>query len=255
MDARKITTRHSEIARVFGAAGEQHGVVIALQRLDTNILAHMDIAVEGHAFGFHLCHAALDDVFLHFEVGDAVAEQAAGMSVLLVDMHVMAGAAELLCRGEASRSGADDGHALAGLGLRGLRGDPALVERLVCDGAFDGLDGHRLVDDVERAGSLAGRRADASRDLGEVVGRMEVPGRVAPVGVIDEVVPVRDLVVDRASGLAIGDAAIHAASGLAHGLGVARGDHELLVMAHAIRGRLITPVLPINLKKSRDLAH
>ena len=37
---------------------------------------------------------------------------------------------------------------------------------------------------------------------------------VLPVGVIDEVVPVRDLVVDRAAVVTIGNAAVHAARGL-----------------------------------------
>jgi hypothetical protein len=29
--------------------------------------------LEGHAFGFHLRHAAVDQVLLHLEVGNAVA--------------------------------------------------------------------------------------------------------------------------------------------------------------------------------------
>ena len=81
------------------------------------------------------------------------------------------------------------------------------------------VTGH--VDDVERAGGLARRRADAAGHLGEVVGGVEVARRLLPVGVIDEVVPVRDLVVDRAALVAIGDAAIHAAGGLLGHLGIA----------------------------------
>ena len=50
------------------------------------------------------------------------------------------------------------------------------------------VTGH--VDDVERAGGLARRRADAARDFGEVVGRVQVLRRHFPVGVVDEVVPV-----------------------------------------------------------------
>ena len=64
----------------------------------------VDIAVEGHALGFHLRHPALDDVLLHLEVGDAVAEQAARFRVLLVDMHVVAGTGELLRGSQASRA-------------------------------------------------------------------------------------------------------------------------------------------------------
>ena len=101
-----------------------------------------------------------------------------------------------------------------------LRLDPALLEGAVGDRAFDRLDGDRIVVDVERAGRLARRRADAAGDLREIVGRVQVARGLFPVAAIDEVVPVRDLVVDRAAGrragdgvgaVAIGNAAVHAA--------------------------------------------
>ena len=55
------------------------------------------------------------------------------MGVLLVDMHIVAGARELLGRGEAGGAGADDGHALAGLGLRRLGRTQPSREGLVGD--------------------------------------------------------------------------------------------------------------------------
>ena len=100
MHAVEIAARDGEVARMLGAAGEQHGVIVALELLDGDVAADMDVAMEGDALGLHLRHAALDDVFLHLEVGNAVAEQAAGIGVLLVDMHVVAGAGELLGRGK-----------------------------------------------------------------------------------------------------------------------------------------------------------
>ena len=96
----EVAARDGEVARLLGAAGKQHGVIVALELLDGEIAADMDVAMEGDALGLHLLHAALDDVFLHLEIGDAVAEQAAGIGVLLVDMHVMAGAGELLRGGK-----------------------------------------------------------------------------------------------------------------------------------------------------------
>ena len=174
MHAAQIAALDGKVARMLGAAGEQHCVVVALELACRDVVADMDVAVEGHALGLHLLDAALDEVFLHLEIGDAVAEQAAGLGVLLIDMHVVAGAGELLRRGEPGGARADDRHALAGLGLRRLRPHPALGEGLVGDGAFDRFDGDGHVDDVERAGGLARRRADAARHLGEVVGGVEV---------------------------------------------------------------------------------
>ena len=71
--------------------------------------------MKGDALGLHLRDAAVDDVLLHLEVGNAVAQQAAGPGVLLEDMHVVAGARELLRAGEPRRTGADDRDLLAGL--------------------------------------------------------------------------------------------------------------------------------------------
>ncbi len=88
-----------------------------------------------------------------------------------------------------------------------------------------------------------------------VVGRMQVLRGHLPIGMIDEVVPVRDLVVHRAAGVTKGNAAIHAAGGLANDLGLADGQEKLAVMADAVRHRLVAPVLAVDLEKARDLAH
>ena len=73
-----------------------------------------DAAMEDDALGLHLLDAAVDVVLLHLEVGDAVAQQPAGLRLALEDMHVVADAGELLGGGQARRARADDGDALAG---------------------------------------------------------------------------------------------------------------------------------------------
>src|SRR5262245_5883352 len=100
VDAFEIAARDFEVAGMLGTAREQNGVIVVLQRLDGEVEADMNVAVKSDAFGLHLLHAAFDDVFLHLEIGNAVAEQAAGKNVLLVNLHVVAGAGELLRRGK-----------------------------------------------------------------------------------------------------------------------------------------------------------
>ena len=77
--------------------------------------------------------APVDQVLLHLEVGDAVAQQAADAVVLLEHRHRMAGAGQLLGAGQARRAGADHRDALAGAARRGLRRDPALLPAAVDD--------------------------------------------------------------------------------------------------------------------------
>ena len=56
----------------------------------------MGAIVEGDALGFHLRDAAVDDALFHLEVGNAVAQKAAGLGEFLEHMHVVSGARELL---------------------------------------------------------------------------------------------------------------------------------------------------------------
>src|SRR6185295_1397074 len=103
----------------------------------------------------------------------------------------------LLRAGHAGRARADHRDLAAGLVHGALRLDPAAFDRAVRDGAFDAFDGDRVVVDVERAGGFAWRRADAAGHLGEVVGGVQVLRSLFPAAGIDQIVPVRDLVVHR----------------------------------------------------------
>ena len=219
--------------------------------VDRHVDADMGVVVEDHALGFHLRDAAEDDALLHLEVGNAVGEEPARLGELLVDVHLVAGAAQLLRAGEARRPRADHRHLLAGDPGRRLRLDPALLPRPVDDRAFDRLDGDRDLDEVERARRLARRRADAAGELGEIVGGMQVEDRVLPVVAIDEIVPVGDLVVHRAAGVTVRNAAVHAARRLVARRLFRQRNDELAPMADAIAGRRVAPVLTVDFEKAR----
>src|SRR6185312_11048854 len=255
VNAGEIAAGRGEIARRFGAARECDRVVAVEDVPRADRPADMSAVVKDDAFGLHLRDAALDVELFQLEVRDAIAQQAARLGVLLIDVNLVTGARELLGAGETGRARPDDGDPLAGLALGQLRLHPSFLEGAVDDRAFDGLDRDRRVLEVERAGGLAWRWADAAGEFGEVVGRQQVARRLAPVGPVDEVVPVRDLVVDRAADVAIRDAAIHAAGGLIAGRLFAQRQHELAIMADTVGGRRITPVRAIDLEKSCDLSH
>ena len=88
---------------------------------------------------------------------------------------------------------------------------PPLVPGPVDDRHLDLLDGDRVGVDAEHAGGLARRRAQAPGELGEVVGGVQAFDGGLPVVAVDEVVPVRDEVAERAAVVAERDAAVHAA--------------------------------------------
>src|SRR5512146_2373486 len=89
--------------------------------------------------------------------------------------------------------------------------DPALFPAPVDDLALTGFDRDGIVFDVERARRLAWRRADASREFGEIVRRVQSLQRLLPLIAINEVVPVWDHVVDRTAVVTERNPAIHAA--------------------------------------------
>ncbi len=73
MNAGKLAALDFEIARLFRAAGQQHGVEFAVEVLRAFVDADMDAVVEDRTFLLHLGDAAVDMMLFHLEVGNAVA--------------------------------------------------------------------------------------------------------------------------------------------------------------------------------------
>ena len=152
-----------EVARLLGAAAEQDGVVVPGERFDGHVDAHMRVGQEGDAFGAHLLNAAVDDVLLQLEVGNAVAQQAADAVVLFIDGDGVAGAAQLLRGGQARGTAADHRDALAGVLLGRLGMNPAFLPGALHDALLDQLDGDRRQVDAQHAGGLARARGRCGR--------------------------------------------------------------------------------------------
>src|ERR1700687_4061943 len=157
--------------------------------------------------------------------------------------------------GEAGRARSDDGDLLARAGGRGVRDHPAFVEGVVDDADLDLLDRDRVVVDTEHAGALAGGGAEAARELGEVVRRVDAVDGLAPAVPVDEVVPVGDQVAERAALVAEGDAAVHAARALLLELVRLEGQVDLLPVVDALDDGTPLGCLALDLEKAGDLAH
>ena len=169
MHAVEVVARNAGVARRFRAAAIEHGIMFGEQLGNRLVDADIDAAMEGDALALHLLDAAVDVVLLHLEVRDAVAHQPAGLALALIDMDIVAGAAKLLRGGHAGRAGADDCDALAGLRLRRMGPDIARLIGLVGDRLLDRLDRDGNVLEVQGAGFLAGRGADAAGEFRELL--------------------------------------------------------------------------------------
>ena len=257
VDAMQISATDTGRARGFRTAAIKHGIVVGQKRLNRYIHADIDAAMEGDAFTLDLLDTAVDEVLLHLEVRNTVSQQAAGLGFALIDMNLVAGAAKLLRSRHARRTRTDDGNLLAGVDRRRLRHDKAQLIGLVGNRLLDGLDGDRRILEVQRASLLTRRGTDAAGKFREVVGGVEVADRLFPIVVIDQIVPVGDLVMHWTAGRAvtIGNAAIHAARRLLLHLGIRHRNGEFAEMANTIRCGLILAHLPVDLQKTCNLAH
>ena len=216
---------------------------------------HVRADAKDDPFGGELLDAKIQHTLLHLEVGDAVAEEAAHAIVALEDDDVVAGARELLRRGEPGGAAPDDGHALARTACGGARFEAVRPARDVRDRPLDRLDRHGYAVDREHARRLARRRADAPRHLGEVVGLEEPLGRLVVSTAVDEIVPLRNQVSERTARVAKRDAAIHAARRLRADIRFARRDADLTPVADALFDRAILLFHPIDLQKAARITH
>ena len=109
---------------------------------------------------------------------DAVAHHAAGLRRRVAHDDVVAEASQLVRGGQPGRAGTHHEDATAGRRRRhGQR--PALLDGVVAEESFDGVDAHRLVEEAAVAGRLARVVADAAHDGRERVGLHErAPGRL-----------------------------------------------------------------------------
>ncbi len=208
---------------------------------------------------------ALDHLALvELHVRDAVHQQAARAVLALEHGHFVAGAVQLLRGGESRRAGADHGHLLAGARRRRLGQHPAFVPAAVDDLVLDVLDRDRRLVDAEHARAFARRRADAAGELREVVGHVQAVERLAPEPAVDQVVPLRDHVVDRAArghaadqlaGVAERHAAVHAARALLAQALLLQVRVELVPVADPLQRRAVDRQFAQVFDESGWLAH
>ncbi len=138
----------------------------------------------------------------------------------------------------------------------GPRHDPALVPGAVDDRELDLLDRDGVaLADLEHAGRLARRRAEPAGELGEVVRPVELIDRLAPAVAVDEIVPVRDQVPERAAVVAERHAALHAAGALVAQLEQRQRAHELAHVVHALLRVALERLRARDLEEGTELAH
>src|SRR5580658_10876696 len=139
-DIAEADARSLEQARSIDSGRDQDGVVAAPDLGQTRIAADLETRVKDHAAGLEQSVPAGDDPLVELEIGDAVDEEPADPVVAIVDMDLIALAAQLFGGSEAARSGADDRDRLRPFSRRGGGLDPAAIPGGVGDVFLDRTD-------------------------------------------------------------------------------------------------------------------
>ena len=232
----------SNLARPIDAGGDQHRVVQHAQFFEARVAAEFETETEFDAAVDEPLHAPRDDVFLQFEIRNAVDEQSAGAVVAVVDRDAIAFAAQFFRSREPRRSRADDADMFAADMARLQRLHPAFAPRGVGQIAFDGADGDgavaRLLDDAI-AFAQPVLRADAPAHLRHVVGGLRKFISLFEAALRGQLQPVGDVVLERAVDLAERHAALRAARRLRRGL---LGDIVRIDLVEVARARFCRPL-------------
>ena len=255
MDAPELPPRHAQIARERRSTRQDDGIELALQGLRIHVHADVAVGAKGHPFFAHQPQAALQRALFQLEFRNAVAQQAADAIRALEHGDRVAGAIQLIGRGQPRGSGADDRDALARARRRRLRDDPAFAERALDDRRFRGLDGDRRAVDPEHARPLARRRAQPAGELGEIVRRVQPIDRGAPAIAVHEIVPVGNQVAERTAVMAERKPAIHAPRRLILQRRFRVRQRDLAPVQHALGNRARRRLVPLDFEKAGRLTH
>src|SRR5690606_15643313 len=149
--------RDGQVAWLFGTAGHDDGVEFSLQRFGgaytqairrVGFVTDIGGCLKLYAFGFELAQAAVDVHLFHFEIGNAVAQQAADTAAFFKDGDAVSGACQLLGAGQSGRARADDSHFFASAELRRLGAYPAFLPAAFDNGVLNRFDTDRIIVDV-----------------------------------------------------------------------------------------------------------
>ena len=186
--------------------------------------ANIGAGYKVNALVLHNVHAAVNDLLFQLHVGDAVHQQAAHAVLTLVYGHFVAALVQVIGNRKAGRAGTYHGNGFAGAGRGRAGGQQAGFIAIFYNGVLVLLHGNRAAGGVAAgAGSFAQSRAYPAGKLREAVGGAQAMHSQIPLALVDQVVPLRDQVVQRTTqplamkhntGLAKGHAAAQAAAAL-----------------------------------------
>ena len=167
----------------------------------------------------------------------------------------MAHPCQLLGCGQTRGASSNHGHRFTGLDLGGTRCDPTFGPCAVNDRVFNRFDTHRIVIHVDYACSFARCGADTAGEFREIIGTVQDFDCILPIISENQLIEIRNDVVDWATTVAKRRAAVHATGRLCFGLLRGQSDHKFSVMLQAIRNRFVSLFDTLKLHEAGNFSH
>src|SRR5690606_21218832 len=169
-------------------------------------------------------------MLLDFHLGNAVGQQPADAVCAFIYRDAVSVLIEYACTCQSRRPGADYGYLLAGATGRGIWLHPTFLEGTIDDRPFDVLDCHRRFMQSGYTASFTRSGTSASGKLREGIGQCQAFISFLPSSPIDQVIPFRNEIVDRAACRHAGECASVLAErhGAVHAAGSLLAKHVLL---------------------------
>ena len=255
VDAVQLPARYGKVSGLGGPARQNQGVEVASQILHRHVESDVGPGLEEDTLFPQQIEAAPHHPLLQLEIGNSIGQQPPDAVGSFEHGDPVAHLVQLVRAGQAGRTRTHHGHLFPGPNGGRRRLDPAFTEGMLDDADFDLLDGDRFIVDSQHTGLFAGRRTDPAGKLGEVVGLVQYLDGFLPAVSIDQVVPVRNDVAQRTTGVAEGNAAIHAAGPLTLHQGVGRIPVHLKPVLEALLDGATGGHLSADFHESRHFSH
>ena len=172
----------------MGTDGDKDGVVVLLQGAEGHV--HTDFGVENDVdpSPLNVANLPLDDIARQTIVGNAIAHDAAGTVLRLVNIDMVAQPGQVVGTGQTGGASADDGDLLIQLrnGLEVLVRGEALGIGPVGGETLQFADVHGLVHGTAAAAALAGMGTDTAADAREGIVAEHHPGGAHVIASGDE---------------------------------------------------------------------
>ena len=162
---------------------------------------------------------------------------------------------QLLRRCQARRARTNHRHFFTCFLSSGLRHNPTILPSFFCNKSLDGLNTHRVAIYIQSASRFARRRTNAPRKLRKIIGGMQCIQRLLIIAFVNQIIPIRNDVVNRTACCTKRRTAIHATRSLHCCLFICHWNDKFFVVFEALCHCAIFVFLTIKLHEACNFTH